>query len=290
MPRSKNRFIAYLILLINTAIWGLSSPIIKYAFQFTSPLQFLFFRYLIAAAVFLPIFLLYRSRHQVKIHHLQTVILAFIGTPLCLIPLFYGLNQTTALEASILEASSPIFTIVMAVIFLKDKLQSKELKGLLIAIAGTAMIALEPIITGHNHVQLSVEGNLLIIISNIAWTIFLLLSKKYKTDPVYLSFYSFVISIPIFFLLICSQNNSFSLDLRALPSILYMAIFGSIIAFWTYLEGQKRIEASEAAVFTYLKPLFAIPLSILWLHESFSPVAIIATVLIAVGVYTSESR
>jgi len=69
-----------------------------------------------------------------------------------------------------------------------------------------------------------------------------------------------------------------------------MAIGGSIIAFWAYQEGQKRIEASEAAIFSYLQPAFAIPLSLLWLKEPFSPLTMIATATIITGVYLSEKR
>ena len=290
MPRSKTRTLAYLILLLNTALWGFSAPIIKYSFQFVSPSLFLFYRYLIASLIFLPIFLIYRSRTNHRINHLQTFLVALIGTPLVLLPLFYGLNQTTAVEASILESSSPVFTILMCLLFLRETLKPKEWKGLAVALVGTFMIALEPLITGHNHIQLSIEGNLLIILSNIIWTAFLLLSKKFKTNSVYLSFYSFVVSIPFFFFINSTQHLSFSLNSQALPGIIYMAIGGSIIAFWAYQEGQKRIEASEAAIFTYLKPAFAIPLSILWLKESFSPVAIIATILIIFGVFISEKR
>ncbi len=290
MPRLNNRFFAYLILLLNTALWGFSAPIIKYSFQFISPSVFLFYRYIFAAAIFLPIFLIYRAHTHHKINHLRTIIIALIGTPLCLLPLFYGLNQTTAIEASILESTSPIFTILLCLLFLKETLKPKEGKGLALALIGTFMIALEPLISANGQLTLSIQGNLLIILANIIWTAFILLSKKFKTNPIYLSFYSFVVSIPFFYFISISQSASLTLNTLALPGILYMAIGGSIIAFWAYQEGQKRIEASEAAIFTYLKPAFAIPLSILWLKEAFSPVAIIATILIIIGVFISEKR
>lgn len=290
MPRPKSRTIAYAILLLNTALWGFSAPIIKYSFQFVSPSLFLFYRYVFAASLFLPIFLIYRSRTKHHINHPQTILLALLGTPLCLLPLFYGLNQTTALEASILESTSPILTVLMCLLFLKETVKPKEWRGLALAIFGTSLIILEPLLIGHNQIQLSVKGNLLIILSNIIWTVFLLLSKKFKTNPIYLTFYSFLVSIPFFYIITSSQHLLFNLNPLALPGILYMGVGGSIIAFWAYQEGQKRIEASEAAVFTYLKPAFAIPLSIIWLKEAFSPVAIIATVLIIVGVFISEKR
>jgi len=290
MPRSKNRILAYTFLLLNTALWGFAAPIIKHSLNFVSPSLFLFYRYIIAGIIFLPIFLIYKARTHHRIDHVKTLIIALLGTPLCLLPLFYGLNQTTSIEASILESSSPIFTILMCLIFLKETIKPKEWRGLILALIGTFVIAFEPFLTGNNHVQLSVQGNLLIILSNIIWTVFLLLSKKIKTNPVFLTFYSFIISIPFFYFIALRESQSFALSPEALPGILYMAVGGSIIAFWAYQEGQKRIEASEAAVFTYLKPAFSIPLSILWLKESFSPVAIFATILIIVGVFISEKR
>lgn len=290
MPRYKNRTLAYAILLLNTALWGISAPIIKYTFQFVSPPVFLFYRFLFAASIFLPIFLIYRSKTKHKINHLKTILLALLGTPICLLLLYYGLNSTTAIEASLLDSTSPLFIIILSLLFLKETIRPKEQKGLFLALFGTLLIALEPLVTGPNHIQLSLQGNLLIILGNIVWASFLILSKKFNINPVYLTFYSFIVSIPFFYFFSTSQGHSFALNSQALPGILFMAIGGSIIAFWAYQEGQRRIEASEAAIFTYLKPAFAIPLSIIWLKEAFSPVAILATILIIIGVFVSENR
>jgi drug/metabolite transporter (DMT)-like permease len=290
MRLSNNRTSAYIFLLLNTALWGSSAPIIKYSFDFTSPALFLFYRFLIASAIFLPIFLIHRSRNRHKINHFQTMLLALLSGPICLMLSFYGLSKTSAIEGSILGSTGPLLTVLLCIVFLKEKVKSKELKGLGLALLGTLIIVLEPLITGHNHVSLSVQGNLLIILGNSIWSVFILFSKKVKTDSIYLSFYSFVMSIPFFYFLTTSQQTSLALNPQALPSIIYMAIGGSVIGFWAYQEGQKRIEASEAVIFTYLNPVFAIPISILWLKEAFSPVAIAATILIIVGVFISEKR
>ncbi len=289
MPRVNNRLLAYLLLLLNTALWGFSVPIIKNSLQFVSPSLFLFYRYLLATAIFLPVFLFYRSRTRRHINHLQTFFLALLGTPICLLPLFYGLSQTSAIEASIIESTSPLFTVILCYFFLKEKVTATERKGLFIALLGTALITVEPLLSNPSQVQLSLTGNFLILLSNLIWPLFLMLSKKFKPDPIYLSFYSFAVSIPFFFFL----SSPHLQPLPSLPAwwgLLYMALGGSVIAFWVYQEGQKRIEASEAALFTYLKPLFAIPLSILWLKETFSPLAIIATLVIVVGVFIAEKR
>jgi len=183
-----------------------------------------------------------------------------------------------------------MFTILGGLIFLHEVIKPKEWVGLIVAIAGTFLLTAEPLLTGNHATFTSFSGNLLIVFSNIIWAAFLLLSKKTKTNPTQLTFYSFLVSIPFFLLLNLSEGKLSLPHPGALPGILYMAIFGSIVAFWAYQEGQKRIEASEAAVFSYLKPLFTLPLAIFWLRETISPITWISALIIALGVYISEKR
>lgn len=288
---SRSRLTAYILLLLNTALWGFSPPIIKYAFNFTNPPTFLFYRYLLATLIFFPIFLFYRIRnHHHQINIKRHFILALLGTPLTLLPLFYGLTLSTSIEASILESTSPIFVILGGLVYLREKVTPKEWLGTLLALLGTFLLVLEPLFLGQKLGTLSVQGNLLIILSNLIWATFLLSSKKNHLDPIFLSFLSFLVSIPFFLAVAFFSHTTLTLSPSALPSVLYMAIGGSIIAFWAYQEGQKRIEASEAAIFTYLKPLFTIPLAYYWLHESFSPFTLLSLLVITSGVLLSEKR
>lgn len=286
----KSRSYAYFLLLLNTTLWGFSGPIIKFGLGFISPENFLFYRFLIATLLFTPFFLLYRQKHRQKIHYPTTLFLALLGTPLTLLPLFYGLDLTTSIEASILDATSPVFIIFGGLLFLNEKLTKREWQGFLITLLGTALLIFDPIINGGAHVkQLSLTGNGLIMLSNLLWAIFLLVSKKLKVDAIVLTFFSFLVSIP-FFLFLTLKTGLEPLALPALPSVLYMAIGSSIIAFWAYSEGQKHIEASEAAIFGYLRPLFALPLGLLWLKEPMTPLSVASLVLITSGVFFSEKR
>ncbi len=291
MPAFSNRFKAYSFLLLNSALWGFAVPIIKYSLDYTSPATFLFYRFVIATIIFFPIFLFYKAKikHQ-KINIQHHLLLALLGTPLTLLPFFYGLMASTAIESSIIESTGPIFVILGGLAYLREKVSRKEWFGTLIALAGTLLLVLEPFFLGHSIQTLSIKGNLLIVFSNLIWATFLLLSKKDHVDPIYLSFFSFLISIPFFLFIVINQGQGFGLPTSAIPGILYMAIGGSIVAFWAYQEGQKRIEASEAAIFSYLKPLFAIPLSVLWLKEGLTATTILATLIIVIGVLLSESH
>lgn len=282
----KERLIAYLFLLTNTALWGFAGPIIKFSLNYVSPSVFLLFRYVIATLIFLPVYILHLQKGPKHFNFKLIFILALLGTPLTLLPLFYGLQLTNSIEASIIVSTSPMLTILGGVIFLKEVMKPREWFGFSLAILGTILLIIDPILNSSSQVGgVSLLGNLLIFSSNVVWTTFLLLSKKFKVDPITLTFFSFLFSIPFMFIFSLFTNSTITLSSMALPGIVYMAIAGSIIAFWAYQEGQKRIEASEAAMFTYLQPIFALPLALLWLHEPMSPLSVFSLIIILFGVF-----
>jgi len=288
---------AYALLLINTILWGFSAPIIKKALDYVTVNQFLFGRYLLASLIFLPIYFLTRKKSpSITTNNYKLLIpLALLGTPLTLIPLYEGIKLTTSLEAAILAATTPILVIIGGQLFLREKISANEKIGIFVALLGTLVLTLEPVFSNGFSLTFSVLGNLLIIASNLIWAAFLLIVKKVKADPGQISLVSYLVAIPVFLILLLLESPISNLQSQisnsyALFGILYMAIFGSVIAFWAYAKGQALIEASEASVFTYLQPLFTFPLAYFWLGESISQLGLFACLLIATGVYFSEYR
>lgn len=253
-------------------------------------------RYLIASLIFLPLYFIFQNKEIKKLRHQKWGLLIFLGllgTPLTLIPLYEGIKLTTSLEASILTATGPLMVILGGRLFLKEKISKNEEIGLILAIFGTLVLALEPLLSDGSDFQFSLLGNFLILGSNLIWTAFLLLVKKTKTDASQISLVSYLISIPAFALLVFLEpvrtvaQTNIGAPL-ALFGIFYMAIFGSVIAFWAYAKGQEYIGAGEAAIFTYLQPLITFPLAYFWLHETITGIGLLACLLIAAGVYFSE--
>ncbi len=293
---SSKRSFAYALLLLNTVLWGLSPPIIKVALNFVTINQFLLGRYLIASLLFLPLYFIFQHHVRTRIRHSNWPLLIFLGllgTPLTLIPLYEGIKLTSSIEASILTATGPLMVILGGRFFLKEKISKNERVGLIIAILGTLLLAFEPLINDGSGFRFSLLGNLLILGSNVIWAAFLLIVKKLRVDAAQISLVSYLVAIPAFALLLFLEptTNLVKTNLgapEALFGIFYMAIFGSIIAFWAYAKGQEYIEAGEASIFTYLQPLITFPLAYFWLHESISSIGLVACLLIASGVYFSE--
>lgn len=291
-----SRLKAYLALFTMAVIWGAALPIVKPSLDLVSPYQFLYFRYLIAAPLTLPIFIYYLLKLKLNRKTLLKIFaLEFLGTALLLPILYEGLKLTSAIEASFLGATGPIFVILGGIIFLKEREERHEWLGMIISFLGTLILVLEPLLTGRNHTAaFSFTGNLLIIAYNLIYTIYVLLAKKLyqKIPKLFVTSFSYSIALISFFLFLSFFHQSTSLSLLRLAPVAiasgYMAIFGSIIALTLFLFGQNLIEASEASLFTYIQGIVAIPVAWLFLNEMVSPIMILAIIIVALGVYLAE--
>lgn len=293
----KSRRLAYLALTANAIIWGAAFPIIKPAFDFISPTQYLYFRFIVAGIVSIPIFLYYYFKIHPKISYiLKVLLIEILGLALPLIVLYEGLSRTSALEASLIGSTGPIFVVLGGIWFLHEHENKREWQGLALSLLGSLILVVEPMFRGGVDTSSSTTGNLYILGYNVLYTIYVLVAKKiYKTKPpLYLGSLTYLGTALIYALTLNYSHSLPSLSLLSNPTILipvlYMAIPGGILAFTLYLYAQSKIEVSEANLFTYLNGVVAIPASFLILGEKPSFLTFIAILIIAYGVYRAEKK
>lgn len=308
MMKLSRRGQAYLLLLTNTITWGAALVIVKPGLDATTPFRFLLYRYLLAIVLTVPILLFYYCRKTIK-HWWKTIAVVtfveFFGTILSLSCLYFGLQRTTVIEASLIASASPFFMTVAGLIWLKEKQEDHEWVGLALSMVGTVLLTVVPVVgqqLGFGS-GISLLGNGLIILHNTFSAIYFVLAKKYfvKLPKLLTSTISFYIGAVSFLILSLweVQGNWSSLlaiswhDL-SIPSVWiasgYMAVFGSIIGLTAYIKGQDLIEASEASWFWYLQPLVYIPLAMIFLGEHVSLYQLGSLGLIFVGVLIAERR
>lgn len=303
--RLSKRSLAYLSLLITALIWGVAIPVIKYTLNFIDPLSFLFFRFLISSAVLFPFFLMFMRTHPLSKRDLPKLFfLGILATTIVLSLLFWGMEYTTAIDVCLISVLGPIMIVFGGAYFLKEKVTGKEKFGLSIAVFGALIAVLEPLLKRNAH-HGALFGNMLVFLSYIIWAVYTLLYKKesLKYHPLVVTFFNFFSGLitltPIFLIqkfpitnykLFASQS-SFGAQITppavAIPGILYMSIFSSCIAYFTYNLGVSLIEASEASLFEYLKPIFAAPLAIFWLKEEVTLPFLAGAVITTIGVTIS---
>ena len=301
-----SRHKAYLILILVAAIWGFSSPIIKYAFTDFPPIIFLTYRFFITSVVMIPFLLITQPKTW---HHLSNldskswiflVLTGFLGSTVHLGLLFWGLDLTTSLDASILSSTSPILVALAGHYFLKEKISRFEKIGMFIAFIGTIFMVSQPLFSGHKLLSGNVLGNSLVLLGTCSWVIYAIITKnelKHKLSPLLLTtvmFFAGFISMTVITIIKYSPfqviNFFYHSSLSGHLAVIFMAFAAGAFGFWAYQKAQKSIETSEANIFLYLSPLFTIPLSYFWLGEPITAGFIIGSVIIAAGVFISQLR
>ena len=288
---TKARKTAYLALLTTAVIWGFAPPIIKYTLNFITPVSFLFYRFLVAGLLLvLPLFLkLKKTKFSLKKTG-KYLALGFLGAPLTLILLFTGIQKTTAIDASIIWIIAPILVVLGGAFLLKEKVTKIERIGIGLTLMGTLITIFQPLLESGIDFGHNIWGNTLVLAGTCVWAGFTLLTKKEKNlDPFILSSSSFLVGTIVILPFFLTQPV-FAIHPQAIFGILYMAILGSVVAYFTYIYGVSKIEASEATIFTYLQPLFAIPLAAVWLAEKITLPFLIGALLIGLGVFICEKR
>lgn len=303
MPaRKRPNFLAYLALFANIALWGFALPIVKLGnLHGLDPQFFLFLRHAIAFVLSLPIILLfYRRQFRAALNQSslgKIFLIEFVGIFVSLTLLYQGLNRTSAIEANLIGIVYPVFIVIGGIIFLKEREHRNEFLGLLVILLGTIVITLQT--NSHSGHLL---GNALIFTHTITTAAYYLLAKKYyhnlnKWVITHLSFFFSTLTFLVYNIFFAPQSfSNFSLvfdlstSIYPLLAILYMAIPGSILALTFYLFAQDHIEASEAAVFNYLQPLFSLPAAFILLGESISMRDFLGLCVIAVGLYLANRQ
>ena len=301
-PRTRAR----LMLLLVAVIWGFAVPVIKFTFNYFDSVTFLTYRFFLTCLILIPLLLItqphtWRSLSKLSSREWFLLILCgLLGSTLQLGLLFWGLELTSSLDGSIINATAPILVSLAGYYLLKEKITDREKLGQIIAFAGSILVIVQPILESGKIFTGTFIGNLLVMGGTLAWVGYVLLTKRelhHKLTPLFLTanmFFWGFISMSIISLFITPPSQLISqLTTKYLPAhlgVLYMVIFSGIIAYWLYQKAQKTVEVSEANVFLFLPPVFTAPLAYFWLHEAVTWPAVAGSLVIAAGVYISEVK
>jgi drug/metabolite transporter (DMT)-like permease len=279
-------------LLIASFIGAALSPIfVKLGVREIPPITFTALRFLIAAAIFLPIFLRQKDlRLQKKDILILTSQSLFFFFNVLLFS--FAIQYTTVIMSQILYACVPIFVGFLAYVILKERLSKNKIIGGGVALLGISLLLFQSLSTQETITFGSPWGNLLGLGAVISWSIYMVLSKKltHTYSPVTTSFFSFLTSAILLFLLVPMELFFHPLVLSNITSVGIISLLGagiisSAIMFFLIQVGIKRTTALTASLFQYTAPFFAAVTAIPILGEQPTPFLIVGGMLILGGVF-----
>lgn len=210
---------------------------------------------------------------------------------------YWAVKYTTAINANIINAATPMFTAVATWIFLREKLAAGQVAGILLAFLGVLTI-----ITRMNILQiLSYEvnsGDLLMVIAVIINTFYIIFLRKKGGDiPLYVIFSYSVLTgllvawpLPLLELYTYGYAWIYNLNYYHYLSLLYFAVFPSILSLIFFSKAILDIGPVKTSIYQNLGIVFTSILGIAFLGEGLNLSHILGGILIVYGVWLTNTR
>jgi drug/metabolite transporter (DMT)-like permease len=303
---------AYLLLVIATIIWGGSWPLGRWLVsedvggEIIPPLMIAVVRYFIVIWCF---FALLKWREGsinfslTKSGWKPLMLMGVTSVTIYQIGYLFGEYFTAASDASLIVATNPIWVFILSGIFLKEGLGRKKIFGGFSAFVGVMLVVgFSPNVDVPNRIL----GDLFILFAALGYSVYTVVYRNYmnsfsstgKPSSLFViswvSFFGFLITTPIA-LLISPEYLDPQLYLqipeRIWWGVMYLALLSTVGAYWFYLEGVKQLNASRAAIFINLVPVFGVTFSVIFLGELINPIIhVSAFLLISSGVILVNSK
>lgn len=278
----------YLYLIVVFIIWGSLYAVSKYAMAEIPPFTVLLFRYLIgAAALFFPVRKIGFPQIQ-KGHFKYFLGIGVLGYTVSIGLQLIGTKMMDASLASLISSMNPVAMIVMAAVFLREKLTVQKAASLIVSISGVYVIL------GGGRGSVRASGAAALIGAVLLWSAASILIRKISGDydPVLTAFYGMLIAI--LFTLPASlaelHDNPCTFTVPGVLSLIYLGVVCTALAHTLWNKSLSMLDAGTCSMFFPLQPLTSAVMGILFLGEKITANYMAGAVLISAGIVTSLVR
>ena len=201
-----------------------------------------------------------------------------------------GLRRTSVAHAAIIIALTPMLVLILACLRGLERMTAPKAVGMAIALVGVAVLKVfEPSsATGTTWI-----GDLFLFLAALFFAIFTVSGKEatHRFSSVTVNTFAYVgggLALAPVVLWGASRHALAHISAAAWLSMLYMALFPSVLAYLIYYYALARISASRVSAFSYLQPVFATVMGVAILGEYLGASVIAGGLVILCGVWLAE--
>ena len=288
-----DRFRVWVGFFIISTVWGSTWLAIKIGLTRVPPFLSAGLRFVVASAI---LFLIVKARRipvpfdaDAKKLYVVLSVLSYI-VPFGMV--YWGQQFISSGLSSILFAAYPFWVAVFSQVLLADeRLTPFKLAGIVVGFVGLLII-----FAGDMHLS-DVDGFLgmtAVLLSTVVQGLALVLIKKYgqPVSPFAMNFVGMSWgAVGLLSLSALTENyDGLMWDGAAIGSVLYLAVFGSVLAFVTYHWLLKRTEAVYLSLVSFINPIVAVMLGAAILNETLTPSVFTGAIFVLLGILLANGR
>ena len=258
-----------------------------------NPLTLAVIIYIINGLFFTPIKKTKSTNNKIGKKNLVVLGIIGIAEAAALILYFFGLKESTAVNASILTNSEIIFTTLIAFTIFQERLKKMELGPFSMIIAGIVLLPLGYDLYNSGFVFTNlVFGNLLIIFSGAFYALDYNLCKyvSNKIDAKRITQLASFASGGFALCLIFIFQIPFEVNVSQLPRIIVIGLFGTGVATFFFINSLRLIGAIRTVLIFSSTTVFGIFFANIFLQETVSIQNILSMILVFSGIYLLRNR
>ena len=278
----------YLLLTVPPLCWAANAVLARGVVDLIPPVSFAFWRWTLAFLIISP-FAVTRAKKEwalVAGHWKIILFLSLCGISSFNTLLYTAVQTTTAINCALIQTTMPAVIILISVAVFKDNITKLQAAGVCLCIFGAFLVVLRGKLANLLHFSF-VQGDLLMVIAVFLYAVYSsFLRKRPRIHPMSFLFYTFGIGafalLPLY-LWETTCRPLPVLNLAVISSVLFVAVFPSIVAYFCWNRGIEKIGANKAGLFINLTPVFASIMAIGWLDEPVRIFQISGMLLIVTG-------
>jgi drug/metabolite transporter (DMT)-like permease len=283
------------MMMLTVIVWAFAFPFIKIGLRELSFINLTIMRFFIVCCVLILILLFQRRRFS-KLHKKDIIpifILGFLGVMVYHLGLNYGEQFISPGAASLIIATIPIQIVILAVIFLKEKIGLIKILGIIIALSGVLVISF----WGKKDASLEIDyifGAIAVLIAALMGALYTIAGKKLLDRysglslTVYAILFGSVGLIPFINSSLIDQVSKMSIN--GWFAVLFLGIFSTVIGYVIWYVALKIKTANEISIYLYAIPVLSTLFSYIMFKEEITLLFILGGFLVLTGLVIVNTK
>lgn len=253
-----------------------------------SPTVLFTFRAACAAALFW-LLSLFTKRERVPWRDLLGMLGASVlGLILPQMTFLYAIALTAPIDLSVVNSITPIMTMFVAAIFLKEPITWKKAGGVALSFGGVVWLILQSTHTGGVE-HSSPMGIALVVLNALCFALYLGICRPIIRRYSVVTLMKWMFLFALVLILPFSARGVATLDYAAIPGpvwweVAYLVFFATFVAYFLIPVGQQRIRPTLVSMYNYLQPIIASVVGVALGMDRLTWMKVLAAVLVFVGV------